>query len=337
MADIRRLPFLRHLRSEPTSHILSFRNGKVRHSGRGLAFWFLPLGAAIAEVPIDDRDQEFLFSGRTRDFQEATVQGVITYRVSDAEKVASRIDFAIDLLAGHHKRQPLDQLSALLTGLAQKSALRHMAQLEIRELLTESLEDLQATIEGELVNNSGLAEMGIEVVSARLYALLPTAALEKALRTPTEEALQQQADQATFERRALAVEKERAIAENELQNQIELAKREQDLIDQRGVNSRRQAQEEAEAKRIDAVAKAERTRVHAEAQAGQIEIVESAKAEAEKAHLAAYKDLPLEVVVATTIQELKGQLSIEHLNITPEFLGPVINRVLEAGAKHLEA
>ncbi|PIE12482.1 MAG: band 7 protein, partial [Rhodobacterales bacterium] len=34
----------------------------------------------------------------------------------------------------------------------------------------------------------------------------------------------QKADEATFSRRALAVDKERAIAENELQNQIELEK-----------------------------------------------------------------------------------------------------------------
>lgn len=54
--------------------------------------------------------------------------------------------------------------------------------------------------------------------------------VEKALGTPAREQLQQDADRATYERRALAVECERAIAENELQNKIELARRRSSLL-----------------------------------------------------------------------------------------------------------
>ncbi len=336
MAEIRRYPWVRHLRSEPTSHILAYRDGKLRRSGRGLAFWFLPMGSAIAEVPIDDRDQPFLFTGRTRDFQLVTVQGVVTYRASDPEKLATRIDFAIDLDRGGHRKQPLDQLATLLTGLAQRIALKHIARLGVRELLTEGLEELQRSIEQGLVGDESLAEMGIQVVTARVYDLKPTAELEKALQTPTRETLQQAADQATFERRALAVEKERAIAENELKNQIELARREEELIAQRGQNERHRVQDDAEAKRIDSLAQAERTRVEGEATAGRISAIENAKADAEKRRLDAYRDLPPEVLLGLAAKELAGNLQIEHLNITPELLGPVLHRVLESGARRLE-
>ena len=67
----------------------------------------------------------------------------------------------------------------------------------------------------------------------------PEPELERALQTPTREQVQQEADRATYARRALAVEQERAIAENELQNQIELARREQQLVEQQGANARR--------------------------------------------------------------------------------------------------
>ena len=70
--------------------------------------------------------------------------------------------------------------------------------------------------------------------------------VEKALRQPAREAIQQRADAATFERRALAVEKERAIAENELANRIELAKREEQLVGQSAVNDRKKAESRAE-------------------------------------------------------------------------------------------
>ena len=80
-----------------------------------------------------------------------------------------------------------------------------------------------------------------------MVAVRPEPEVEKALRTPTRERVQQEADKATFERRAVAVERERAIGENELQTQIELARREEQLVIQRGVNTRREAEEAAAA------------------------------------------------------------------------------------------
>ena len=68
MAEINKYPIMSHLRSEPVSHILSYRNGKLVKSGPGIAFWFYPLSTAIAEIPVDDREQSFLFNGWTADF-----------------------------------------------------------------------------------------------------------------------------------------------------------------------------------------------------------------------------------------------------------------------------
>ena len=87
----------------------------------------------------------------------------------------------------------------------------------------------------------------MSVVSARVVAIRPEPDLERALQTPTREAVQREADRATYARRAGAVEQERAIAENELQNKIELARREQQLVEQHGANARRKAELDASA------------------------------------------------------------------------------------------
>jgi len=336
MLEITRFPWIRHLRSQPTSHILAYRNGLLRRSGRGLAFWFFPLGAAIADVPVDDREQDFLFTGRSRDFQMLTVQGAVTYRVVAPEELAARVDFSIDLGRGVHSQRPLEKLSALLTGLAQRFALGHLARSGVRELLLDGLGSLQEAIEEGLLADESLKSLGIQVVTARVYDLKPTAELEKALQTPTRESLQQAADQATFERRALAVEKERAIAENELQNRIELAKREEQLIGQHGQNELQRAQAEAEAKQVEALGQAERTKVEGAATAEHIRSIELAKGEAERARLDAYRDLRSEVLLGLAVQELAEKVHVEHLNITPDLLGPALNRILEVGARKLE-
>ena len=105
------------------------------------------------------------------------------------------------------------------------------------ESTDEEVRDLTQRIRG----------MGLEVVSVRVGAVKPVAEVEKALQVPVREGIQQEADEATFRRRAEAVEKERAIQENELQNQIELARREADLIERRGENERKRVTDEAAA------------------------------------------------------------------------------------------
>ncbi len=94
--------------------------------------------------------------------------------------------------------------------------LQYLGASPIGALLDAGPEPLRAVLERVLFAAPALAEIGIAAVAVRLTNLAPTSELERALQTPTFEALQQKADEATFARRALAVEKERAIAENEL-------------------------------------------------------------------------------------------------------------------------
>jgi regulator of protease activity HflC (stomatin/prohibitin superfamily) len=428
MAQIRKLFWMRHLRAESTSHILHYRKGALLREGRGLSFWFFPITAAVAEVPVDDRDLNYSFKGRTRDYQELSVQGVITYRVMDAKRLADRVDFAIDLERGRHLKQPLDQIAILLTGIAQQAALQVIAKTDVAELMVSGFGELAFCLEQALRGNEALLAIGIAVENVRIDELKPTVELERALQTPTRESLQQRADEATFRRRAMAVEKERAIAENELQTQVELARREESLIAQQGQNARQKVEREAEARRLGIVAvtedkrieakasaerqemeaeadaakqrilaaatiqderaqaelaaervrlegaaaadrvrfegvaaadkrrqeaaaqaetdrlvgaaSAERTRLEGLAQAERLRAIGEAKALSEQKRLDAYRNLPPQAVLALAAQELAGQLKIEHLTITPDMLGGLLEKVarlhvakLEEGAK----
>src|SRR5262249_45554845 len=147
MAEIRKLFWMRHLRAEATNYVLQYRRGRLLRTGRGLAFWFNPMAAAVAEVPVDDRDLNYLFKGRTHDYQEVVVQGVITYRVVDAERLAQRVDFAIDLKRGTHVKQPLEQIAVLLTGIAQQAGLQVIAGAQVAELMVNGFGELAQALE----------------------------------------------------------------------------------------------------------------------------------------------------------------------------------------------
>ncbi|MCB9746599.1 MAG: band 7 protein [Alphaproteobacteria bacterium] len=333
MAQITRLPFLRHLRGESSAWLVHSRNGRTLRSGRGLSFWFQPLSASISELPMDDRELPILFHGRSRDFQDVTVQAVVSWRVRDAEALAQRVDFTLDLGSGGWRAKPIEKLTQLITEQARQLAWEVLVAAPLQTLLTDGVEQLRERLTGGLSGDEELARMGLEIVAVNISALRPEAELERALQTPAREAVQQEADRATFERRALAVERERAIAENELSNRIALAKREEQLIAQRSLNKRRQVSEDAETARIQVEAEVARRELSAKAEAEELRVVEAAKVEGERARVNIYEDLPSPVLIALSAREFAGKLpDIEHLVISPDLLGPSLQRLAEAAS-----
>ncbi|GAA1808398.1 SPFH domain-containing protein [Luedemannella flava] len=322
----------------------------MKREGVGLSFWYRPLVAVLSEVPVDDRELPLLFHARTSDFADVTVQATVTYRLADPAAAASRLDFSIDPRRGGPRGQPLDQIATLLAELAQQPALDLLARVPLTEALTASIAPVRDAVSAALAADPRLAETGVAVVSARVVAIRPEPELERALQTPTREAVQQEADKATYERRARAVERERAIAENELQNKIELARREQQLVEQHGANARRKAELDAAADlvgtqgaaeraqvaaasaanqvRVAAGADAEAHRVKLEAQAAGRRAVGLAEAEAEPARLAAYADLPAGVLQALALKELAGKVpAIGQLTVTPDVLTNLVAKL----------
>jgi regulator of protease activity HflC (stomatin/prohibitin superfamily) len=306
MADIASYPLIRHLRAEPTAHVLRYRHGRLVADGTGLAFWFRPINSAVAEVPVDDRELPFLFHVRSADFQELTVQGAISFRVADAERLARRVDFTLDLSSGRWAQAPLEQVAALLTQLAQQFVIDELVRTDLRTILAGGVAPIRDRIAAGLLAEPALAELGIEVVAVRVAAVSPSPEVEKALRAPTHERIHEQADEATFARRAQAVDKERAIAENELRNRIELAGREERLVEQESANERRRAE-----------AKAERT-----------DLIEGANLRAERERAEIQGAMPPQVLLALALRELAGQLGqVDHLTITPELITPLLQRL----------
>ena len=337
MAQLRRVLLWRHLRAEPTAYVMHYHGARLVRQGRGLAFWFASPSTSVVEVPLDQRELAYHFCGRSADYQEVNVQGVVTYRVRDPETIASRVDFSLELTHGRYIQQPLESISLVLTQLGQQIATQYCATRGLERVLAQGYEELRERMMAGLHESREIVEMGLEVVSVRVSAIHPTAELERALQMPTLEQMQQRADEATFARRALAVEKERAIQENELATEIELARRQATLIAQQGENKRRKAEEDAAAATIQVVAQSEHTGVQGEAEAARILAVEGASAEAEARRMAIYRELEPHVLLGLAARELAGTLThIEHLTISPDALAPMLQQLLSAGTRKLQ-
>ena len=258
---------------------------------------------------------------RTADFQDVAVQVTVSFRFEDPALVAGRLDFAIDPDTGRWTGNPLEQVAHLLSELATGQVMDALAGMTVLEAVTSGGGALRRLVTEGLRADERLASTGIEVLGARIGSVRAEADMERFLQTPAREQAQGEADKSTFERRALAVERERAIAENELANRIELALREQQLVTQDGANARTRASEAAAAALIEANAAAERQGLLAEANAHSTRIVGEAEGAAEAARLAAYAGVDREVLAALAMRELAGNLpSIGNLTVTPDLV-----------------
>lgn len=331
MTEVKTYPVLRHLRAEPIAYILRYRKGSLVNEGPGLAFWFLPNGTAVVEVPLEDQDVPFLIHARSADFQQLTVQGVITFRFADPALIARRVDFTLDLRTGRWSETPLEQVNGLLIQMAQQYVIDELMATDLHSVLAGGVAPIRERITAGLTDEPELAEAGIKVAAVRVAGVAAESDVQRALQQPTREAIQQQADEATFARRALAVEKERAIAENELANKIELARREQDLVAQQGANERRRAEERAGAGAIAAEATDQTERMAASRRADAVRALEAAKLEAERTRAEINAGLGAQMLVALAARELAGQLGkVEHLTVTPELITPLLGKLAAA-------
>jgi hypothetical protein len=290
-------------------------------------------------VPVDDRELAMTFHARTSDFQDVAVQATVTYRIADPALAAARLDFSIDPDTGAWRGAPLEQLGTLMTETAQQHALDVLARTSLSSALVDGVTAVRERVAAGLAAEPRLPATGIDVVAVRVVALRPEPEVERALRTPAREQIQQDADRATYERRAVAVERERAIAENELDSRIELARREEQLVDQRGTNARREAEEQAASDAVRAQAEAARTVKLAEAEAARsvrlaraeaegAREVGAARAEAQSAWLRVHAEVDVATLHALTGTRLAENLPhIDSVTISPDVLTGLLARL----------
>jgi regulator of protease activity HflC (stomatin/prohibitin superfamily) len=294
----------------------------------------------VAQLPVEDVETTFMLGERSADFQEVAVQVTLTYRVVDPQKAAQRVNFSISLDSGVWIEQPLQRLANLWAHWSRHLVRASVMAMAVADLLHAGPDRTRAALEEALRDNAEIAEMGLALVSVQVDRVTPAPEVEKALQTPTREAIQQKADEATFQRRALAVEKERAIKENELATEIELARRQEDLIRRQGDNQMLAVRQETERQRLNVEAEAERNQIAANGQAQAIRVRAEAEAEArrkmmeveaeaETRRVEAWKDAPPSVTFGLAAQRFADKVqTIQHLNLTPDLVGDTLKRML---------
>jgi hypothetical protein len=256
---------IRYIKVPPTTHVMQYKSGRVVREGAGLSFLYYAPTSVIVEVPVASTDIPFVFNEVTADHQDAAIQGELTMRVTDPQRLSALLDFSTDKQGRHRSDDPA-KLNDRLTHAAQILARGFTQRYELAQLLVSS-DSLVAHMLTGLRESEAVATLGVEILGLSILSIKATPEMAKALQADAREKLLQKADEAVYSRRNTAVELERRIKESELNTEIAVEEKrrtvretklradiaiEQEraqLVDRRVENQRKESQAHADALR----------------------------------------------------------------------------------------
>jgi hypothetical protein len=217
----------KYLKVPATTFVLLYKNGRIVRKGMGLSFFYFAPTSVLAQVPVTSVDVPFAFTEVSADFQETTVQGNLTYRVNDPEKLAALLDYTVDH-SGRYKSDDPTKLGERLVQITQTGARAFLQSQKLRQLLTSSTQ-LVIAIREALKQSDTVAQLGVEVIDVNVGSIKSDPEMAKALQAEAREQLLKQADEAIYARRNASVELERTIKENELKTEVAVAEKQREV------------------------------------------------------------------------------------------------------------
>jgi regulator of protease activity HflC (stomatin/prohibitin superfamily) len=314
---------IRYFKTTPTTYVQHLKGGKVKREGAGLSFYYYAPTSTIVAVPVASADVPFVFNLVTKDFQDVTLQGQLTYRVFDAKRVASLLDFSVDANQKFKSDDPA-KLEERLVNATQVLAGAIVAELSLRDALAASPR-IVAEVTGGLRAAEEVAMLGVEPLALSILKIRPTPEMARALEAESRERLSREADEAIYARRNAAVEQERIIKESELSTELAV------VAKQREIRERKMASDIAvEEQRTELIGKqVENARKDADSRAY------SLRATLEPLEKADWKTLMAvsanggdpRTLIALAFRELaENAQKIGELNMSPDLLKSLLNK-----------
>ncbi len=210
---------IKFIKAEPTTYLLQYKKGRIVQEGAGLSFFYYAPTSSLVSVPIGTNDVPFIFSEVTADFQEVTVQGQVTYRIAAPERVARLLNYTLDPSGRRYASEDPAKLPMSVINVVNVLTRKELQSMPLREAVRAS-DTLVQSVRAGLAESAEIASFGLEILGLSILAIRPSPETARALEAEAREALLGQADEAIYARRNAAVEKERAIKENELNTEI---------------------------------------------------------------------------------------------------------------------
>ncbi|MBN1319144.1 MAG: SPFH domain-containing protein, partial [Anaerolineales bacterium] len=194
----------KYIKFHPTDFVLQYRGGTLFREGAGLAFYYFAPLTSLVKIPLASVDVPFIFEAVTSDYQSLTVQGVLTYRVSDPLKLSQLLNFTLDVKGEVFISEDPQKLPQRLINHVQVLTRSLLNTMDLRNALagTDTIVD---TLRSGLQDAEIITSLGIEILGLSILAIKPTPETARALEADAREQILRQADEAIYSRRNAAV------------------------------------------------------------------------------------------------------------------------------------
>lgn len=210
---------IRYIKFQPSQYVLRYKGGNLVAQGPGLSFYYLTRTTSIAALPIGSIDTPFIFEEVTSDYQTVSVQGQLVFRIFDREKAAAMLDYTLRLPSMQYRSEDPQKLSQRMINITKVLTKKRLEQMDLRKAM-HAADLLAVSVFEDLRSSSQLADLGVEVLSLSILAVLPNKETARALEAQTREGILKLADDAVYERRNSSIDQERKVKENEYNTEI---------------------------------------------------------------------------------------------------------------------
>jgi regulator of protease activity HflC (stomatin/prohibitin superfamily) len=292
-----------YFKGQPSDYIIRYSGSRQTQAGQGLSFFYFRYNTLIVAVPTQSIDCPFVFAETSRDYQVVSVQGQLTYRITDPQRAATLLNLSIDPRTGAYKSEDLRVLGQRIVNTLQIAAHEEIEKRTLEECVRDA-QAISAAVAQRLETDPTVESFGVSVLGVFILAVKPTPEISKALEAEFREQLLRRADEAIMARRAAAVDDERKIREKELESDSALEKGRSQLIALQGENMLREAENRGKA----------------------VEVESASKAKALSQELAALGSIDPKLLLAESIRVLGLNADkVGQLNITSEVLASLLN------------
>ena len=269
---------IKYYKEDASTFVILSSTGRIVKSGRGLSFFYNTVTSSIAAIPTNAQEAPFVFNLQTKDFQDVRIQGQLTFRVTDAVKISEILNFTLNNKAdGYVSEDPL-RLNDRIIRVAQGLIQNRVQQQSLREVL-RSGSDILSFLKNQLPTLESITSTGVEVLEISLTAIKPNIETARALEAEAREAILKEADDAIYLRRISAVEQERSIKDAELQTDLSVQQKQQqietDKLENMRVLMRSQAETERERITTNMAIKMEALKAEIAQETEKLELVEA--------------------------------------------------------------
>ncbi len=209
---------IKFIKVDPSTYLIKTRNGKVVKEGFGLSFFYHGPSTSIISVPMSSEDIPFIFTERTKDFQEITIQGQVTYKIVDVQAITKMLNYTLNENGDYVSEDPI-KLAKRIINMVQVSLRKDLERLTLKEAISSG-ERIAGIIHLELTEYTALKTLGVEVIEFSILEVKPNVETRRALESEAHEAILKKADDAVYLRRNSAIEQECIIKENELKTEV---------------------------------------------------------------------------------------------------------------------